>query len=108
MRRGPPRCTGWPKPRARWLTDGGANVAADGAAGRDRAALDAAAAAQEIRLEGFPGLVLDIAPRPSAAARTLAEQMGAHYQPMPYADAGAISLAARRIAEPTIARERAA
>ena len=90
------------------LTDGGANVAADGAGDRNRAASDAAAAAQEIRLEGLPGLVLDIAPRPSAAARTLAEQMGAHYQPMPHADAGAISFAARRIAEPTIARERAA
>jgi len=90
------------------LTDGGANVAADGASGRDRAASDAAAAAREIRIEGLPGLVLDIAPRPSVAARTLAEQMGAHYQPMPHADAGAISLAARRIAEPTIARERAA
>lgn len=90
------------------LTDGGANVAADGAGDRSRAASDAAAAAQEIRLEGLPGLVLDIAPRPSAAARTLAGQMGAHYQPMPHADAGAISFAARRIAEPTIARERAA
>ena len=90
------------------LTDGGANVAADGTAGRSRAAEDAAAAAEEIRLDGLLGLVLDIAPRPSAAARTLAERMGAHYQPMPHADAGAISLAARRLAEPAGARERAA
>ena len=90
------------------LTDGGANVAADGTPGRDRAGADAAAAAREIRLSGLPALVLDIAPRPSAAARTLAEQMGAYYQPMPHADAGAISLAARRLAEPASARERAA
>lgn len=77
------------------LTDGRANVARDGSGGRARAeaqALDAAGRLHRARVES---LLLDIAPRPQAAALALAARMGARYVPLPHAGAQALSAAVR-------------
>ena len=77
------------------LTDGKANVAADGAPGRERARADALAAARQVRASGFAALLVDTSPQPQAAARELAETMGARYLALPYADAAAVSSAVK-------------
>ena len=73
------------------LTDGQANVARDGKGGRARAQQDALAAARLLRAAGYPVLVIDTAPRPSANSRSLAAAMAARYLPLPYADAASLS-----------------
>ena len=65
------------------LTDGGANIGRDGAAGRARAREDAEASARAVRAVGLAALLVDTAPRPDARARTLAEAMRATYLPLP-------------------------
>ena len=70
-----------------FLTDGSANVAADGSPGRARAREDAEAAARGMAASGHPALVLDIAPRPRSEAEALARSLHARYLPMPMADA---------------------
>lgn len=82
------------------LTDGRANIAMDGAPGRERAAQDAAASARAVRGAGITTLLLDISTRPSPQAQELATAMGARYLPLPQADAGAISRAARAVVAP--------
>lgn len=77
------------------LTDGRANVARDGAPGRQRANEDALAAAQQIRLAGMTALLLDTSPQPQASAQTLATAMGAAYLPLPYAGSQLLSQAVR-------------
>ncbi|MCA3133451.1 MAG: magnesium chelatase subunit D [Rhodocyclaceae bacterium] len=77
------------------LTDGKANVAADGAPGREQARSDALAAARQVRAAGFAALLLDTSPQPQAAARELAEAMGARYLALPHADAAAVSSAVK-------------
>jgi len=77
------------------LTDGRANVARDGAKGRAQAAADALAVARQVRACGLPALLLDTAPLPEPAARTVAEAMGAAYRPLPVADAAAVSTLVR-------------
>lgn len=77
------------------LTDGRANVARDGTGGRPRAAAEAAAAAEALRVQAVPALLIDIAPRPDPAAAALAGAMGARYLPLPFADAAALSGAVR-------------
>lgn len=73
-----------------FLTDGSANVAADGSPGRARAREDAEAAARGMAASGHPALVLDIAPRPRPEAEALARSLHARYLPMPLADAAAM------------------
>jgi magnesium chelatase subunit D len=73
-----------------FLTDGSANVAADGSPGRARAREDAEAAARGMAATGHPALVLDIAPRPRPEAEALARSLHARYVPMPMADAAAM------------------
>jgi magnesium chelatase subunit D len=73
------------------LTDGRANIARDGTAGRPAAEEDALAAARPIRLAGVPALLVDTAPRPYPYAKRLAEAMGARYLPLPAADAARLS-----------------
>jgi magnesium chelatase subunit D len=75
------------------LTDGRANIALDGSANRQAAAADAAHYARAIRAQAIPGLVIDMSPRPQAALKTLAGEMGAPYIAMPRADAGRLSAA---------------
>ena len=80
------------------LTDGRANIARDGAAGRDRAAADALAAARAFRAFAVPALLLDTSPQPQASAQALAQAMGARYRPLPHADAARLSQAVRAAA----------
>ncbi len=75
------------------LSDGRANVARDGTAGRDRAEKDALEAGRMLRAAGIGCMVVDTSPRPALQARRLAEEMGARYLPLPYADAAAVSRA---------------
>jgi magnesium chelatase subunit D len=77
------------------LTDGRANVARDGAPGREQAQADSVAAARLVRASGLGALLVDTSPRPQAAARELARAMGARYLPLPHADAHALCAAVR-------------
>jgi magnesium chelatase subunit D len=74
------------------LTDGRANIARDGAAGRARAEAEALVAARAMRAAGFAVLLVDTAPRPETLAARLSAEMGARYLPLPHA--GAVALAA--------------
>jgi magnesium chelatase subunit D len=65
------------------LTDGGANIGRDGAAGRLHAREDAETSARAVRAGGLPALLVDTSPRPDARARALAEAMRATYLPLP-------------------------
>ncbi|MCQ0989627.1 magnesium chelatase subunit D [Jiella marina] len=73
------------------LTDGRANIGKDGAAGRPAAMADAREAAIAVRKAGIAALVVDLAQRPSEAAREIAETMGATYLALPRADSAALS-----------------
>ncbi|PWR03092.1 magnesium chelatase ATPase subunit D [Meridianimarinicoccus roseus] len=75
------------------LTDGRANIALDGSAGRTQAGVDAAQMARALRAAGIPALVLDTGARPQPALRDLAAKMGAPYMPLPRADARRMSAA---------------
>ncbi len=77
------------------LTDGRANIARDGSAGRPQAGADALAAARQLHLAGFAALLLDTSPQPQEPARHLALALGAPYVPLPHAGAQALSLAVR-------------
>jgi len=69
------------------LTDGSANVALDGAGGRERAFSDALATARAWAGLGASSLVIDTAPRAHEQARALARAMEARYIALPDADA---------------------
>jgi magnesium chelatase subunit D len=75
------------------LTDGRANVARDGAPNRARAEQDALAAARRVRAGRVATLFVDTAPRPQPFARELAAALGAHYLPLPHADAATLQRA---------------
>jgi magnesium chelatase subunit D len=77
------------------LTDGRPNLARDGRPGRAGAEQDAVAAANGIRASGFPALLIDTSAMADAAAGRIAEAMGAHYLPLPHADARTLSEAVR-------------
>ncbi len=70
------------------LTDGGANIALNGAQGRTAAGADAIAAARTCR--GLPSMVLDTSPRKQDFVRQLAAAMDGLYLPLPYADAAGL------------------
>lgn len=80
------------------LTDARANVARDGTGGRQRAEAEAMAAARALRVSRVAALLVDTSPRPNPFAARMAAEMGAHYVPLPYADAGALSRAVRAAA----------
>ncbi|MGF7208765.1 magnesium chelatase subunit D [Skermanella aerolata] len=84
------------------LTDGRANIARGGAAGRAAAEADALDAARSIRGASFKALVIDTSARPEPAARRLADAMAAPYLPLPRADAGAISRSIRAAQAPSL------
>ncbi len=77
------------------LTDGRANVARDGAPGRDRAHSEALVAARAIGLAGLAALFVDTSPRPNELARALSERMRAQYIALPYANARALNSVVR-------------
>jgi magnesium chelatase subunit D len=79
------------------LSDGRANVARDGSAGRERAEAEAAVAAKALRDAGVAALFIDTSPRPHASVRALAAAMGARYVPLPYAEAASLSAIVRGI-----------
>jgi magnesium chelatase subunit D len=79
------------------LTDGHANIARDGRAGREQAEADARASASRLRAARVAALVVDISPRPRGAARQLALDMGAQYLALPNADARILSQAVQAI-----------
>ena len=83
------------------LTDGRANIAADGTGGRAQAEAQALAAARTMRRAGFTALLVDTSPRPQESARRLAAEMGAMYLPLPYAGSAAISQAVLATAGPS-------
>jgi magnesium chelatase subunit D len=74
-----------------FLTDGRGNIARDGSPGRPQAMADALLAARQVRLAGVTTLLLDTAAQPQAAAKELADAMGAGYVPLPYAGATELS-----------------
>ena len=77
------------------LTDGQANIASDGKAGRAQAGADAEAAARRLAARGHQALVIDTGPRRRAGARDIAASMNARFLPLPQADARAVSAAVR-------------
>ncbi len=73
------------------LTDGRANIAADGTGDRARAEADAIDAARRIRMAGFAALLIDTAPRPDERARRLGAELGGRYVALPQANAAGLS-----------------
>jgi len=77
------------------LTDGRANVARDGVAGRAKAEQDCAAAARAFGDTAIEALLVDTGAQPQPATRRLADAMRARYLPLPRADAPALYRAIR-------------
>lgn len=73
------------------LTDGRANIALSGAAGRPQAMADASDAARAVRARGIAALVIDLSQRPSDQAREIAAALGGTYLALPRADSKAVS-----------------
>lgn len=69
------------------LTDGRANIAADGTPGRPQAAADTEAAAKAICARGIDSLVVDISARPGPEGAALAQALGGRFLALPRADA---------------------
>ena len=80
------------------LTDGKANIARDGTAGRGPAASDALDAASQLRSIGVSVLLVDTAPQPQSSAEQLAAAMGAQYLALPYGGAQSLNEAVRAVA----------
>jgi magnesium chelatase subunit D len=79
------------------LTDGRANIAADGSPGRPQAKLDAEAAARAILARGIDALVVDISARPGPEGAELAAAMGGRFLALPRADARMIQAAVNAV-----------
>lgn len=73
------------------LTDGKANIAADGSQSRQKAGEDAEAAARRIALSGHKAAVIDIGPRRQPEAAAVAAAMDGRYLHLPRADASAVT-----------------
>ncbi|SDW07035.1 magnesium chelatase subunit D [Roseicitreum antarcticum] len=73
------------------LTDGRANIALDGRADRVQAGGDAQTMARALRAQAFPGLIIDMGPRPEAGLKALAGLMDAPYLALPRANAARLS-----------------
>lgn len=80
------------------LTDGRANIARDGASNRARAESDSLTAARRLRASRVAALLVDTAPRPQPFAREIANALGGHYLPLPYADASMLQRAVQAAA----------
>jgi magnesium chelatase subunit D len=75
------------------LTDGKANIAADGSQSRAQAGADAEAAARRIAFSGLPSVVIDIGPRRQPEAAAIARAMAGRYLHLPRGDAAQLSQA---------------
>jgi magnesium chelatase subunit D len=75
------------------LTDGRANIAADGSPGRVQAKADAEAAAKAVYASGVASLVVDISARPGPEGAALARALGGRFLALPRADARMIQTA---------------
>jgi magnesium chelatase subunit D len=73
------------------LTDGRANIARGGVAGRPAAEADARAAARAIGEARIASVFIDTAPRPGPDADRFARAMGGAYSHLPYADAQSLA-----------------
>lgn len=82
------------------LTDGRANIAADGAPGRPQAKEDAEAAARAIAARGIDSLVVDISARPGPEGAALASALGGRFLALPRADARMLQAAIQAV-QPT-------
>ena len=69
------------------LTDGRANIAANGSPGRPQATADAVTAAKAIAARGIDALVVDISARPGPEGAALANALGGRFLALPRADA---------------------
>ncbi len=78
------------------LTDGRANIARDGAPGREAATRDALGAARAFAATSTATLLIDTSPQPSAAAQAIAAALGARCIALPHAQAQALSQAVRQ------------
>lgn len=81
------------------LTDGRANIAADGSAVRARATADAQVAAKAIGAANIAAAFVDISARPGPEGAALAAAMRARYLPLPRADAATMHAAVRAAQE---------
>lgn len=72
------------------LTDGRANIDANGEPGRKQAGEDAETAAKAIAREAIDALIVDISARPGKEGPALARAMGARFLALPRADAQAL------------------
>jgi magnesium chelatase subunit D len=82
------------------LTDGRANIARNGAPGREPARHDALAAARMVRLLNLNALLVDTSTRPSPLAEELASVMNARYVPLPFVNSRALSDMVKAVAAP--------
>jgi magnesium chelatase subunit D len=73
-----------------FLTDGRANIARDGAAGRATAEADALTICRQVREAGLAAVFLDTSPRAQPDGDRYARAMGAVYAPLPYVEANAM------------------
>ncbi len=73
------------------LSDGRANVARDGAPGREAAHEDAMSAASFVCRSKVAALFVDTSVRPSALAKAIASSMSAKYVALPYVNAQALT-----------------
>ncbi len=80
------------------LTDGRANIAADGSAVRALAQADAEAAARAMGNTGIASAFVDISVRPRPEGAALAAAMRARYLPLPRADAATMHAAVKAAA----------
>lgn len=83
------------------LTDGRANIARDGSAGRGLAETEALAAARALRSVAAQVILIDTSPTPQPQGQRIAAEMQAQYLALPHADATAMSravLASSRLA----------
>ncbi len=79
------------------LTDGRANIAADGSPGRPQAAADAETAAKAIAARGIDALVVDISARPGPEGAALAKALGGRFLALPRADARMLQAAIQAV-----------
>jgi len=92
------------RPIAVVLSDGQANVAADGSLGRSLAFESALEAARRLRSARIASLFVDTSARPRDATRALAEAMGAAWMMLPRSAAEGLARAALDLAQGSEAR----
>ncbi len=85
------------------LTDGKANLAADGRANRAVAMAEAQDVARMVRDAGFQSIIIDISPRPQAEAAAIADALGGRYLPLPRANSAAMVSAIQTLHDPQTA-----